>query len=277
MRMEEVMDDFISSALHILWDLLEISLGSEGKYPPSKDLANCASESLGVLLYRLVTISMDFRSVDFFNSAGYTTDPLWTPFMDYRKARDLVKWFRPNERTFEMAGVILNKFLMPLLDKISAISDELSTYLADTNADQIHDPHISVASKQSGIANQRSYLISLISWIWNICISIFEGLKPRDISHEDVNYVNQICSELEVLRHENIACPEISSSVKDFRLDIPLFDHPKYNLRDKIFRCSLRFIEVLTRLSTKFDTQRISTTGQLFINFLKWFNKIFEV
>ncbi|KAM3172488.1 hypothetical protein ACTXT7_014424 [Hymenolepis weldensis] len=274
MRMEEVMDDFLSSALHILLDLLEVSLGSEGKYPPSKDLANCASESLGVLLYRLVTISMDFRSVDFLNSGRYTTDPLWTPFVDYRKARDLVKWFRPNERTFEMAGVILNKFLVPLLDKVSAISDELSTYLADTNEDQIHDPHISVASKQSGIANQRSYLISLISWVWNICINIFEGLKPRDISHEDVNYVNQICSELEVLRHENMACPEISSSVKDFRLDTPLFDYPKCNLRDKIFRCGLRFLEVLTRLSIKFDTQRIGTTGQCVIDKLLGVNQL---
>ncbi|VDL57993.1 unnamed protein product [Hymenolepis diminuta] len=261
-RVEEVRANFITPALDILLDLCETSLGSGGECAPSINLAKYASECLGVLLYRLLTISMDFNGVDFFNSAEYTTNSLWTPFVGYQKAKNLVKWSWPTKKTFFVAKCIIKVFFVPLMRKLAGVTDELSAYVKDKDLKRIRVPHITIHSQQPGITNQRLYLISLISWIWNICISIFEGLKPRDITHEGVNYAKEICSELELLRYGNVACPESSFDFRDFNLDLNFFDFPPYQdestLRDQIFRYGLRFLDALAGLSMKFDAHTIN-------------------
>ncbi|VDO05091.1 unnamed protein product [Rodentolepis nana] len=256
-RVEEVMSNFINPVIDILLDLCNASLGYGGKCSPSVDLAKYASECLGVLLYRLLTISVDFEGVDLYNSAQCTIDPLWTPFVGYQKAKDLVNWCLPTKRTFTTAKRIINRFLISLLEKLACITDELNAYVEDKNLINIRVPHITVSSQQSGITNQRLHLTSLITWICNICINNFENLKPRDISPENVDCVNQICSELELLRYENASCPEIGLSSSGFELGFEFFDFtsPKDNftLRDRIFQCGLRFLDVMAKLSMKFD------------------------
>lgn len=271
MRLEEVKkNDFVHSALEVLFDLLTISLGSGEECPPSKDLAYYASDCLSGLLYRLLTFSVDFSSVDFYNVAGYASDPMWTPFVGYQKAREAVKWLRPSEETYALAKYVLRRFLLPLLDKLSAVSEELSAYLVDEITDGQSIPQIPRISGQSRMAYQQAYLISLTTWISNIGFSIFEGLKPRNISHGDVEYVNEICTQLELMRHDIVASPVSSNAARDIKLDIPFFDLPSdkegSGLRDQIFRIGLRFLDVLAKLSIKFDARAADPRGWLLIS-----------
>ncbi|VDL22431.1 unnamed protein product [Hymenolepis diminuta] len=266
-RMKEVENDFINPVIEILFELLTISLGSGDENPPSAKLTHSASICLSGLLYRLVTFSVDFGGVDLYNSTGFATDPLWTPFVGYRKAREYVKWIRPTEETFALAKRILQRFLLPLLKKLSDVTDELDAFLVASDSNKSDFPQIPRASGQSKVAHQQEYLISLTNWIMQLSCAIFEGLKPRDICHEDVDYVKKICSELELLRHEAVACPESSLAARTIELDIPLFDLPSEDgssLRDQIFRCGLRFLDVMAKLSAKFDYQKVATTtGQV--------------
>nr|CDS29302.1 Proteasome activator complex subunit 4 [Hymenolepis microstoma] len=283
-RTEEVMTNFIDPVIDILFDLCNASLGYGGSRPPSIDLAKYASECLGVLLYRLLTISVDFKGVDLFNSAECTTNPHWTPFVGYQKAKDLVKWCLPTKRTFSIAQRIIKKFLIPILRNLGGITNELSAYVENENIKKIRVPHITIHSQQPGITNQRLYLISLITWIGNICTSIFEGLKPRNIRSEDLNCIGKICSELELLRHENVACQQIGLDSREFKPDLDFFDFPSFQdkstLRDQIFRYGLRFLDVLAKLSMKFDKQTIGSRGKSMIERIldpKQLNLFFKV
>ncbi|VUZ45522.1 unnamed protein product, partial [Hymenolepis diminuta] len=264
-RVKEVENDFINPVIEILFELLTISLGSGDENPPSIKLAYYASICLSGLLYRLVTFSVDFGGVDLYNSTAFATDPLWTPFVGYRKAREYVKWIRPTEETFALAKRILQRFLLPLLKKLSDVTDELDAFLVASDSNKSDFPQIPRASGQSKVAHQQEYLISLTNWIMQLSCAIFEGLKPRDICHEDVDYVKKICSELELLRHEAVACPESSLAARTIELDIPLFDLPSEDgssLRDQIFRCGLRFLDVMAKLSVKFDAQTVETEAR---------------
>ncbi|KAM7540871.1 hypothetical protein Aperf_G00000027912 [Anoplocephala perfoliata] len=265
-RLEEVKNDFIYPAVEVLFDLLNVSLGSGEELPPSKDLADYASDCLSGLLYRLLTFSVDFSNVDFYNNAGYASDPMWTPFVNYRKAHEVVKWLRPSEETYTLAEYVLRKFLLPLLNRLSTVSDELNTYLGEGSPNEKSIPQIPCTSGQSQMAYQQTHLISLTTWISNIGSSILEGLKPRSISHEDMKYVNEICTQLELMRHEVVASPMSSNAVKDIKLDIPFFDLPSdedgSGLRDQIFRIGLRFLDVIAKLSIKFDAHAVDPTAQ---------------
>ncbi|VDN99402.1 unnamed protein product [Rodentolepis nana] len=265
-RLEEVESDFVNPVIEVLFDLLTISLGSGDESPPSIELAFYTSTCLGFILHRLVAFSLDFRGVDLYNSSGFATDPLWTPFVGYRKASDCVKWIRPTDKTFTLAKSILKRFLLPLLDKLSAVTDELNAFLVDSDTNNSSFSQIPRTSGQSKVVYQQAYLILLLSSISQICRGLLEGLKPRDIHHEDENYVKKICSDLELLSHEAVSCPVSSLAARSINLDIPLFDLPSKEdgstLRDQIFRCGLRFLDVIAEISTKFDPQTVDTEAQ---------------
>nr|CDS32852.1 Proteasome activator complex subunit 4 [Hymenolepis microstoma] len=265
-RLKEVKTYFINPVIEVLSDLLTISLGSGDESPPSIALACYASECLSDLLHRLVTFSLDFRGVDLYNSSGFATDPLWTPFVSYRKANDYVKWISPTEETFNLAKSVLIRLFLPLLNKLSAVTDELNAFLVSSDTNNSNFPQIPLTSGQSKVVYQRAYLMSLTTWIAQVSRSLLEGLKPRDIHHEDVNYVNEICSELELLRHEAVSCPVSSLAASSIHLDIPFFDLPSEedgsSLRDQIFRCGLRFLDAMAELSVKFDAQTFDTAAQ---------------
>nr|CDS15427.1 Proteasome activator complex subunit 4 [Echinococcus granulosus] len=283
-----IQTDFINPIIDVLSRLLTISIGADGAFPPSTELAQVASECASVLMFRLVTFSLNLDKVDVFNSdahcalaqSAYLNDPLWTPYVGWREMMRSSHWNYPTPESFAVAEHVVRALFLPTLTKISAVTEELRAYIADEVTVAVEEseenlPRLSRTSGQFCTSLQRMFLISLATWMKNIAAGMFEGLKPRLITYADVEYVKKVCTELEVT-HSDILSAPLSGASDTFKLNIPFFDVPAASdgscLREQIFRVGLEFLDVFAKLSAKCDTRfansSVRSSGQSVIGTL---------
>ncbi|KAL5961925.1 Proteasome activator complex subunit 4A [Taenia solium] len=233
-----IQTEFISPFIDILSRLLTVSIGANGAFPPSIELAQAASECASVLLFRLVTFSLNLDNVDVFNSgahcppaqSSYLNDPLWTPYVGWREMTGPSHWNYPTPESFAVAERAVRALFLPTLIKISAVTEELRAYVSDevmakVGSSEENLPQLPRTSGQFCTSLQRMFLISLTTWMENIAAGMFEGLKPRLVAHADTEYVGKVCTELEVTQADILSAP-LSGSSDDFNLGIPFFDVP---------------------------------------------------
>lgn len=274
-RLEEVKEEFVDPLVEIVSELMHLALGSNGVEEPSLELMKIACSCLSSILNQLVTVSLNYEGLDLLNaSEEYAKDPLWTPFVTYHKAKDYVKWNKPTKESFNLAKSLLQRFLVPLLNMLYAVAEELKTYLNDSSIDPGRPsgfPQIPGASGHTKLAYQKTYISCLIRGILCLTAAIGEGLQPRTIPLEDMEHIKEICSDLEFLRQEFETCPESSQEAARIRLDIPFFDLPSETdgstLRDRIFKGGLEFLDVLAQLAEKCDFESGEISGEHYHKF----------
>ncbi|VDM16820.1 unnamed protein product [Hydatigera taeniaeformis] len=271
-----IQNEFINPTINILSRLFTVSIGADGGFSPSTELAQAASECASVLIFRLITFSLNFDNVDIFNSgahcpptqSAYLGDPLWTPYVGWREMMGLSHWNCPTLESFAVAERVVRAVFLPTLTKVSAVTQELRTYVTDEvtatgEESQKNLPQLPCTSGQLGTSLQRVFLISLTTWMKNISAGMFEGLKPRIIAHADTEYVKKVCTELEVTQADILSSP-LNGACVDFKLNIPFFDVPSeldgFCLREQIFRVGLEFLDVFAKLSTKIDANFVNSS-----------------
>lgn len=272
-----IQNEFINPTIDILSRLLTVSIGANGAFPPSTELAQAASECASVLLFRLVTFSLNLDNVDVFNSgahcppaqSAYLNDPLWTPYVGWREMMGSSHWNYPTPESYALAERAVRALFLPTLTKISAITEELRAYVSDevmatVGGSENNLPELPRTSGQFCTSLQRMFLISLTTWMKNIAVGMFEGLKPRLVAQADTGYVKKVCTELEVTRADILSAP-LNGSSDDFKLDIPFFDVPAESdgscLREQIFRVGLEFLDVFAKLSATYDAHFVDSSG----------------
>ncbi|KAL5111201.1 Proteasome activator complex subunit 4 [Taenia crassiceps] len=271
-----IQTEFVNPIINILSRLLAVSIGANGALPPSTELARAASECTSVLIYRLVTFSLNLDNVDVFNSgahfppaqSAYLNDPLWTPYVGWREMIGPSNWNCPTLESFVVAECAVRALFLPVLTKISAVTEELRAYvpgevMAAVGGSEDNLPQLPCTSGQFCTSLQRMFLISLTTWMNNIAAGMFQGLKPRPVAHADTEYLKNVCTELEVTRADILSVP-LNGSSADFKLDIPFFDVPDASdgscLREQIFRVGLDFLDVFAKLSTKCDAHFVDSS-----------------
>lgn len=268
-----VKTDFVDPLIDILSRLLTVSLGDDGECSPSNELAQAASHCAGVLVSRLSSFSLNFDHLDVFNSlahrpsteSAFLNDPLWTPYVNWRELIGKCYWNSPTNESFAVAERVVRMLYLPALLKLSDSTKELRTYIGEEmEAKGGGFLQLVHSSQQSSTSLQQIYLISLSTWIGNMFSTMSEALKPRFINLADDEYVKKVCTELEISRENVLNTPQSSTAAADARLRIPFFDVVTENgigLREKTFRAGLEFLDVLAKLSAKYDVLNTSASG----------------
>ena len=275
-RLAAVKTEFVDPLIDILSRLFTISLGADGQCAPSSELAIYAGRCAGVLVNLLTTPSLNFDNLDVFhslahrpcNESAFLRDPLWRPYVNMNEMLGKSFWNSPTEETFAVAERVVRALYLPALFKLSDTTEELRTYAneeQEAEGIEYKSPQLALSSRQTSTLLQRAFLISVTKWIEYMLMAMAGALKPRPIDKPDEEYLKKVCTQLELSREDILNAPLSAPAAADARLRIPLFDvtveAEGVGLREKTFRVGLEFLDVLGKLSAKYDCLRGDSSG----------------